>query len=137
MIWLQKTAIVLLLLIGLPVTLLATLELVDPNNPASEKDEAAAALVILGFPPSLLGGALMLNVRRQHQQKLKQAEHEQEKLFLELLQESGGKLTTVQFATRANLSLEDAKEYLDEKALQLNGYFDTTDAGAIVYRFPM
>lgn len=124
-------------MMGLPVTLLATLELLDPNNPATEKNEASAALMILGLPPTVLGGALILNLRRQHQQTLKEAERQQEKLFLELLQEKGGKLTTVQFAARANISLDEAKAYLDEKALQLNGHFDTTDAGAIVYRFPM
>jgi hypothetical protein len=53
------------------------------------------------------------------------------------LQESDGKLTTVQLATRANISLEEAKAYLDEKALLLNGDFDATDTGAIVYKFPL
>ena len=137
MIWLQKTAIVLLLLIGLPVTFLATWEQLDPNNPASEKSEAAAALMILGLPPTALGGFLILNLHRRHRQKLKQADQERERLFLELLQISNGKLTTVQFATQANLSIEEAKAYLDEKAVQLNGHFDATDSGAIVYRFPL
>jgi len=69
--------------------------------------------------------------------KPKQAAREQEQIFLNLLQESNGKLTTVQLATRANISLEEAKAYLDEKALQLNGDFDTTDSGSIVYQFPL
>ena len=37
MIWLKKTAIVLLLLVGLPVTVLTTLEILDPDTPSSAK----------------------------------------------------------------------------------------------------
>lgn len=137
MIWLKKTAIVLLLLVGLPVTVVTTLEILDPDTPASAKGDFAATLVIIGLPPTALAGWLIANLRHQHQQKLKQAGREREQIFLNLLQESSGKLTTVQLATRANISLEEAKAYLDEKALLLNGDFDTTDTGAIVYNFPL
>jgi hypothetical protein len=54
MIWLKKTAVVLLLLIGLPVTVLTTLEILDPETPASAKSDFAAALVIIGLPPTAL-----------------------------------------------------------------------------------
>jgi len=137
MTWLKKTAVVLLLLIGLPVTVLTTLEILDSETPASAKSDFAAALVVIGLPPTALAGWLMAGLRHQHQQKLQQAAREQEQIFLTLLQESNGKLTTVQLATRAHISLEDAKAYLDEKALLLNGDFDTTDTGAIVYKFPL
>ena len=137
MTWLKKTAVVLLLLIGLPVTVLTTLEIVDPDTPASARGDFAAALVIIGLPPTALAAWLMAGLRHQHQQKLQQAARKQEQIFLTLLQESNGKLTTVQLATQANISLEEAKAYLDEKALLLNGDFDTTDTGAIVYKFPL
>jgi predicted transcriptional regulator len=137
MIWLKKTAIVLLLLVGLPVTVLTTLEILDPDTPPSAKGDFAAGLVFIGLSPTALASGLIVSLRHQHQQKLKQAAREQEQIFLALLQESNGKLTTVQLATRANISLEEAKAYLDEKALLLNGDFDTTDTGAIVYKFPI
>jgi predicted transcriptional regulator len=137
MIWLKKTAIVLLLLVGLPVTVLTTLEILDPNTPPSAKGDFAAGLVFIGLSPTALASGLIVSLRHQHRQKLQQMAREQEQIFLNLLQESNGKLTTVQLATRANISLEEAKAYLDEKALVLNGDFDTTDSGAIVYQFPL
>jgi hypothetical protein len=137
MTWLKKTAVVLLLLIGLPVTLLTIADLLNPNASADDKSDATAALMILGLPPTILGGALILNLRLQHKNKLEQQSQDQEQLFIQLLQKNHGKLTTIQFAAEAQLSLEEAKDYLDEKARQLNGQFSVTDQGAIVYEFPL
>jgi hypothetical protein len=137
MVWLKKTAVVLLLMIGLPVTLLTALDVMSPNTTADEKSDATAALMILGLPPTALGGFLIFNLRQQHKSKLQEKSRELERLFLELLQTNKGQLTTVQFASETDLPLEDAKEYLDDKARQLNGQFSVTDQGAIVYEFPL
>ncbi len=48
-----------------------------------------------------------------------------------------GDLTIVQFATAAQVPVEQAKAFLDQKAQVLNASFDVKDTGAIVYRFPL
>lgn len=137
MIWFKKALLTLLLLIGVPVTLLTLVEIINPQTSPEDRSEAAAALMFLGLPPTALGGWLGLNLRQRHQKTLEQHQLEQEQLFLSLLQGNEGEVTVVQFASQTRLSLEEAKTYLDQKAVQLNGSFDVTETGAIVYRFPL
>jgi hypothetical protein len=134
---LKKIAAGFLLTIGLPVVVLALFDIVNPNTPADDRGDALAALIILGLPPTALGGWLVQNLRSTSQKSEQQKQLELEQRFLELLQESGGSLTVVQFATKAQLPIAEAKTYLDQKAVQLNGTFEATDTGGIVYRFPV
>ena len=136
---LKKFAAGILLFMGLPITLFALVSVVSPTD-AEDREGAIAALLLFGLPPTAVGGWLVWDLYQQHQNASKALERERsrerERLFLQLLKARGGKLTALQFATEADMSFEEAKEYLDRKAAQMNAFADVTDEGSIVYRFP-
>ena len=134
---LQKTLAGFCLLIGLPIMIITTVEILNPATDAEDRSGAAAALVIFGLPATGLGSWLILNLRRQHQRSLEDLADQQEQQFLQLLQDQKGDLTVLQFAAAMQMPLEEAKTYLDEKATLLDASFDVSDNGAVVYRFPL
>ncbi|NER84895.1 MAG: hypothetical protein F6K42_36345 [Leptolyngbya sp. SIO1D8] len=135
--WVKKIVAGLLLIWGMPISLMAIVNLVNPQTAAEDKEGALAALAIFGLPPIALGGWLVFNLRQNRQALLAQEEQELEQLFLQIIQDNKGVVTLVTFATQTNLSLEASKTYLDEKAIQLNGLYEVSEAGGIVYRFPL
>lgn len=134
---LQKVSAGFCLLIGLPIIIMATVEILNPATNEEDRSGSMAALVIFGLPPTALGAWLTWNLRQQHVRSLEDLADQQEQRFLQLLQDQKGDLTVLQFATATQLSLEESKVYLDEKAQQLNASFDVLDNGAVVYRFPL
>lgn len=134
---LQKALAGFCLLIGLPVVLLTLLQLTNPNTSPQDRDEASAALFILGFPPTALGGWLVWSLSQGHQKAAQKQIKQREQLFLDMLQQCQGRITILQFAAAAELSMDDAKTFLDEKAKGLNASFDVSDTGAVVYCFPV
>ncbi|PZO44726.1 MAG: hypothetical protein DCF17_03655 [Shackletoniella antarctica] len=125
------------LLFGLWITLLATTELVSSDEDFEDRAEAGVALVLFGLAPTALGTWLAWNLRHNSQRSSQTLALQQEQLFLQLLQGQAGDLTIVQFATAAQVPVEQAKAFLDQKAQVLNASFDVKDTGAIVYRFPL
>ena len=135
---LQKSLAGVCLLIGIPVILLTMMDLTNPNTSPQDRSEASAALFILGFPPTALGGWLVWNLRQSRQQAAQQLIKQREQRFLALLQQQQqGQLTVLQFAVAAAISIEEAKAFLDEKAKALDAHFEVSDTGAVVYRFPV
>lgn len=134
---LQKVSAGFCLLIGLPIIIVATVEIFNPTSSDEDRSGSVAALVIFGLPPTALGGWLIWNLRQQHLRSLENLADQQEQRFLQLLQDQKGSLTVLQFATSTQMSLEESKVYLDEKAEKLNASFDVADNGAVVYRFPL
>ncbi|MGB3203078.1 MAG: hypothetical protein WBA99_19390 [Nodosilinea sp.] len=111
--------------------------MINPSTSEQDRDEASAAFFILGFPPTALGAWLVWNLRHSSQQSSQAKIQQREQLFLELLQNHGGKLTVLQFAALAKLPVDEAKLFLDQKANALNATFDVSDTGAVVYQFPV
>ncbi|MEB3229825.1 MAG: hypothetical protein VKJ64_02360 [Leptolyngbyaceae bacterium] len=138
---LQKVAAGFCLTIGLPIVLLCVADLMSATTNAQDKENSMAALMLLGLPPTGVGTWLIFNLRHQSQQKNKQLDLAQEKLFLSLflslLQQHRGALTITEFAIAAELPIKEAKEYLDQKAIQLNAGFEVSEEGGIIYKFPM
>ncbi|MGM3309768.1 hypothetical protein ACSQ6I_27930 [Anabaena sp. WFMT] len=124
------------LIIGLAILLLGTMELIDSNKSKEDKEGALAAIVVFGIPSTTIGTWIIWSLHQQHQQKLKQFQLEREQLFLRLLQQEEGRVTITKFALFAQISIEEAKQYLDEKAKQLNANFETSDQEGIIYKFP-
>jgi hypothetical protein len=121
-----------LLVIGIPVTFLAGLEVVDLKAPPQDREESLAALVILGLVPTVLSGGLIWNgVRHDRQQERDRLR----KLFYELLKEHNGEITTIQFAMVSGLTGADSKAFLDERAQEFNAGYDVLEEGSISYRF--
>ncbi|MFH7245183.1 MAG: hypothetical protein ACHWZW_20290 [Spirulina sp.] len=109
----------------------------NPDTSPQDRDEASAALFILGFPPTALGSWLAWSLSQSHRQVAQKQIKQRERLFLDMLQQHQGRLTILQFAAAAELSMDDAKTFLDEKAKGLNASFDVSDTGAVVYCFPV
>ncbi|MBD2230420.1 hypothetical protein [Phormidium tenue] len=140
---LQKALAGACLLFGLSITLLATTQLMGSDDDDWEdRAETGLALVMFGVAPMALGTWLAWHLRSNHQQlsqavSIQAVSIQQEQLFLQLLQSQAGDLTIVQFAAAAQMPVEQAKAFLDQKAQVLNASFDVKDTGAIVYRFPL
>ncbi|MGG6238404.1 hypothetical protein ACQ4N7_07160 [Nodosilinea sp. AN01ver1] len=135
----QKTLARACLLFGLSISLLAAVYAVGSGEDFELEDaaEAGVALVIFGLAPTALGGWLAWNLRHGSLQTSQSLSLQQEQMFLQLLQNQAGDLTIIQFAAAAQVPIEQAKAFLDQKAQLLNASFDVKDSGAIVYRFPL
>ncbi|MBW4482863.1 MAG: hypothetical protein KME14_10000 [Tildeniella torsiva UHER 1998/13D] len=92
---------------------------------------------MFGVAPTALGTWLAWNLRSNNQQLSQAVSIQQEQMFLQLLQNQAGDLTIVQFAAAAQMPVEQAKAFLDQKAQVLDASFDVKDTGALVYRFPL
>lgn len=133
--WLKKTAAGLLLLWGVPLSIWAIADTFNPETSAEDKEGAIAALIIFGIPPIAISGLLIHSLHQQHQTVTQKSERELEQLFLTELQAQEGVINPIVFATKAAISLDEAKAYLDAKAVQLNGLYEVTETGGITYRF--
>ncbi|MEM7796645.1 MAG: hypothetical protein AAF579_19590 [Cyanobacteria bacterium P01_C01_bin.118] len=126
----------LLLLIGLPIVILAAIDLADSDETRDNKEGALAAMVFFGLPPVAISTGLMLNLRYGHQRQRQQVSLLREQSFLQLLQQQQGKVSAANFALAAKIPLAEAKVYLDEKAQQLDADFEVSDNREIIYKFP-
>jgi hypothetical protein len=124
------------LTIGLAILLLGTLDLIDSKKSSKDKEDSLAAIVIFGLPSTAIGTWIFWSLRQQHEKQLKELNLAREQLFLRLLQQEEGELTVTKFALSAQISIAEAKLYLDEKAQQLNANFETSDQEGIIYKFP-
>ena len=131
----KKFAAGVLLLVGIPLSLALIADIFDPET--DRTGDSVAALVLFGLPPIALSGLLIHSLRQQHQASEQKSDREIEQLFLTEIQTNDGVVSPIIFATKTDLSLEDTKTYLDAKAVQLNGLYEATDSGGIIYRFPL
>ncbi|MGF1458614.1 MAG: hypothetical protein ACFBSG_06255 [Leptolyngbyaceae cyanobacterium] len=134
---LKKFAAGLLLLWGLPLSIWAVADSFNPETSQEDKEGAIAALIFFGLPPIAISGLLIHHLNQQHQASQSRSQRELEQLFLAELQANNGTINPIIFATKADISLDDCKAYLDTKARQLNGLYEATDTGGILYRFPL
>lgn len=128
----KKVIAGLLLAFGIPFSLLLVTEILNPQTKPKDKDDAMAALFILTLPAAAVGGWLAWGIykggAKEESDRLKSA-------FFQLLMEGNGRITVIQFAKATQLSGEEAKRYLDEKAKEFNATFDVDDKGGISYYF--
>lgn len=130
MVTLKKFVAVLLLLIGIPLSILTIAELLDAT--AEDREGTLAALILFGLPPAAVGTGLLYSVRRQTHQ----AERDRLRaIFFQLLETGNGKINVLHFVRETNLSPEAAKAYLDSQAQEFNGDFDVSEEGTIYYHF--
>ncbi|MEM1278764.1 MAG: hypothetical protein AAGG53_01810 [Cyanobacteria bacterium P01_H01_bin.152] len=132
---LKKIVAGLLLLWGLPLSIWATVYTLDPNNSSEDKEGSIAALIFFGLPPVAISGLLIHSLYQQHRDSEQKSDSELEQLFLTEIQTNDGVISPVFFALKAELSIEDAKAYLDKKAVQLNGLYEVSESGGVIYRF--
>jgi hypothetical protein len=133
---LKKITSGIFLTIGIAIFILGTVDLINPKTSQKDKDGSLAAIVLFGFPSTTLAIFIIWDLHQQHQKKIKQLNLEREQLLLNLLQQYEGEITVTKFALNAQISIEEAKIYLDVKAKQLNADFLPSDEGGIIYKFP-
>ncbi|BAY09352.1 hypothetical protein [Calothrix sp. NIES-2098] len=127
------------LLFGVPFSVGMMVDILNPKTSPKGKHDAIAALTILTLPSTALGGWMIWSLRQQNrkEQALLVAS-EQKRLnlvFLELVDNNAGSITVFQMARYAEISIQDAKQYLDEKSKELNASFEVNEEGNILYKF--
>ncbi len=137
---LKKLLAFLFLSFGIPFSLYALFEIAHPDTDTEDREGATAALFILSLPSTAIGGWLVWGMIQEHKQKRTELEAESSEqlreIFFRLLEENNGQVTVLQMSKAANLHGEEAKNYLDEKAVEFDANFDTSEEGGIVYKFP-
>ncbi|MBD2667043.1 hypothetical protein B6N60_00057 [Richelia sinica FACHB-800] len=124
------------LTIGLGVLMLGTNDLIDQKKTDEDKEGALAAIVILGLPSTAIGTWIIWSLQRQYQKELQQIYLNKEQMFLQLLEQEQGRITITKFALYAQIPIEESKQFLEEKAKQLNANYETNEQAGIIYIFP-
>lgn len=113
---------------------------VTPEAKAEARDTAIGGIA-LGFPPGVIGTALVWEIHRKAKkdQKAKEAAKEAtlRGIFFRMIEENRGDITILRFAKETNITIEEAKEFLDRQAIILNATFDVNENGNIFYHFSM
>ncbi|AFY33947.1 hypothetical protein [Calothrix sp. PCC 7507] len=127
------------LLFGIPFSAVMILEILNPKTASQDKKDAVAALTILTIPSTMIGGYLSWSLVQQNRKEkalLLQSEQKRlQLLFLELIEQNAGTITVLQLAKNAEISTQSSKQYLDDKAKELNASFEVNEDGNILYRF--
>jgi hypothetical protein len=129
---LKKVFAGLLLAFGVPLSILAVTQILNPQMTQQDKDDAFTALIILTLPSAAVGGWLVWGLHKENQKTISDRLRT---TFYRLLQEGNGQITVLRFAMEAELSGEEARQYLDHRAKEFNATFDVLDEGDIAYRF--
>jgi large subunit ribosomal protein L7/L12 len=119
----------LLLALGIPLSLLAVTQLL---NSQSKDKTGALALMVIALPATAAGGWLAWGVYKgggkDNSDRLKST-------FFRLLMEDNGRITVMQFAKETQISKDEARQYLDQKAQEFNASAKTDDRGGVCYYF--
>ncbi len=117
------------------IFLTVTVSSLATKNPTPKDRSAAMGGIIIGVP-AIAAGSWIVWKQKKRQDDLKEVRQRQlEFNFLTTLQANNGSITPISFAITNELSLEEAKQYLDKKAAQLNADFNVTEDGGVSYKF--
>ncbi len=110
-------------------------------TPKAKEDATSAALgcIALGIPPAGFGTWLVWEMYRKSQKEKEEREKAKSdklrEIFFRLIEENQGDITILRFVRETNLTVDEAKEFLDKQALTLNATFDVTEDGNVFYHF--
>lgn len=137
----KKIAAGILLTIGVPIVLMGAVEGFNSDTSPEDREGALAALFLFGVPATGLGGWLVHGLYQQDQQQkqaLKDAERDRlQSTFFALLEADNGYITVLRFAIETQLSGEEAKQFLDQKALEFDATFEADEKGGVSYHFQL
>ncbi len=129
----------LLLLFGVPFSMFALIEITNPETSAEDRENATAALLILTLPSTVAGGWLAWSVVQQNRRETRERENQEgdrlREVFFDTVRREGGEITVLRFAMEAQISGQDAKQYLDERTKEYNATFNVGEQGEISYKF--
>lgn len=125
---------------GIPFSLYAVSEIANPSTPTEDREGAVAALLIFSLPCTVIGSCLVWSLVQEQKQKRialeAQSSEQLRDIFFHLLEENHGQVTVLQMSKAANLHGEEAKNYLDQRAVEFDANFETNESGAVIYKFP-
>ena len=128
---LQVVVAVLLGVFGLVMIVGVSIQFLEGTSKYSMVTDGVLT-VLLGIVP-LVGG--VWRYKRVRQAVTRRAVDDSEKIVLRLAQRRQGVLTVVEVAANSTLSVEQAKETLDQLNLKGFNEMDVSDAGILVYKF--
>lgn len=104
----------------------------DRNPNRQGKRETVLAGLLIGLPAG--AGALWMLRDLERDRTLIQSKKLQA-LFYKAIKANDGRISAVQFAMLSQVSLEEAKAYLDTWARAMNAQFDVDESGLVIYCF--
>ncbi|WP_029635592.1 MULTISPECIES: hypothetical protein [Nostocales] len=119
----------------LMVSVSALSQLPDKDQNTLEQQDATDTFVggiALGVPLVAGGGYMLWGLRRRNEKLLRDR---LDSTFYQMLKADNGRITVLQLAMEAQLSGQEAKQYLDQKAKEFNATFETSEQGNISYLF--
>jgi hypothetical protein len=122
----------MLITVGCFFLLLGVFGLFNPKSQPEKRISGALACMTVGLPLLGLGTWRMWDASKQQQQENRDR---LQSTFYRLIQESNGQLTVLTFAMAAQLSAQEAKQYLDEKAKEFDANFAVTEENGVCYLF--
>ena len=128
---LQVVVAVLLGVFGLVMIVGVSIQFLEGTSKYSMVTDGVLT-VLLGIVP-LVGG--VWRYKRVRQAVTRRTVDDSEKIVLRLAQRRQGVLTVVEVAANSTLSVEQAKETLDQLNLKGFNEMDVSDAGILVYKF--
>lgn len=117
------------------IFLTVTVSSLATKEPTEKERSAAMGGIIIGVPALAAGTWLVWKQKKRHADLKEVRQRQIEFNFLTMLQANEGNITAISFAIANELSLEEAKQYLDAKAVQLNADFNVTEDGGVSYKF--
>ena len=130
----KRIASGILLILGGILLIAAISVLFDKDENLDTKTEQIIGCLLLGIPPTLWGGWIAWNLRRET--RVKERDRLQA-IFFQLAKETDGCMSVMQFSMAANLPGDKAKAFLDERAKEFSANFEVDEQGGIFYQFPI
>lgn len=132
----QRFVAISFLIMGLPISIYATFETQNQNIIQEDRDDAMAALIILGLPLTGAGAWMLwsLNSRVRKEKFDSPSVHQS---FYQVIDETKGEVSILRFAQASKLSGKDAQQYLETKAKEFNGDVWRSPEGETIYRFKL
>lgn len=104
----------------------------DRNPNRQNKRETVLAGLLIGLPTG--AGALWILKSLERDRTLLQSKKLQSLLY-KAIKANDGRISVAQFAMLSQVSLDEAKAFLDAWSSSLNADFDVDESGAIIYCF--
>ncbi|MBF1988015.1 hypothetical protein [Fischerella thermalis] len=135
--FIKKVSAGVLLSFGFIFLMISAVEILTYNQKPTPQEQQKAADTIIGglvfgLPAIAYGGWLVWSMRKQHQKLLSDR---LQSTFYHMVEENSGTISLLSFAKQAEISGEEARQYLDAKAKEFNATFDINSQGGVYYHF--
>lgn len=121
--------------LGLIFWLSAATELVSPTNISDNPWGKVAGGLILGSIPLFMGGWFMWEWYLERRRELYRRQRYKRSVFMHLIRDNKGLVTVSSLAKAANISPQEAKEFLDQAVSKYHGNSQKLMDGEHYYLF--